>query len=94
MAHPYKAHGHKHDPQWLDGVRKFADGGKVKKGDWATTTSSNSQTDVDAMTKAGENRQVAPMSQQEFSDGTRGPLNITPNNIPLDFSRKRGGRVR
>lgn len=92
MAHPYKSAGHKHDPKWLDGVRGFADGGRTK--DWAVTTSSNSQSDVDAQHSAAEKKQLAPMSQQEFSDGSRGPLNITPGNIPLDFSRKRGGRVR
>ena len=80
-----------------DGGRvRRADGGRtdMKRGDWATTTSSNSQTDVDAMTEAGKNRQVAPMSQQQFKDGSRGPLNITPNNIPLDSSRNHGGRAR
>lgn len=27
MAHPYQSEAHKKDPKWLDGVRKYADGG-------------------------------------------------------------------
>lgn len=31
MSHPFKSAGHKNDPSWLKGVRKYADGGGVER---------------------------------------------------------------
>lgn len=67
----------------VDKLKKYADGGIATK-----MQGPSGDKMFELQTSESRKGRVAPLARQVFESGEEGPLNITPNSIPGDTTRK------